>query len=71
MVTNFYLIRFPENCGTTANEAARRLGAAGIIPRPVGDNDVELRITVGSDDENDAVLRAFESLMKQSVLRAG
>jgi histidinol-phosphate aminotransferase len=70
-VTNFYLIRFPANCGTTANEAARQLEAAGIIPRPVGDNDVELRITVGSDNENEAVLQAFESLMKQSVLRAG
>jgi histidinol-phosphate aminotransferase len=70
-VTNFYLIRFPENCGTTANEAARRLEAAGIIPRPVGDNDVELRITVGSDDENEAVLQAFGSLMKQSVSRTG
>jgi len=64
-VTNFYLIRFPENCGMTATEADRHLQSAGIIPRPVGgDNDAELRITVGSDEENEAVLGTFESFMK-------
>ena len=67
-VTNFYLIRFPEACGMTANEADRQLKAAGIIPRPVGGElDNELRITVGSDAENELVLRAFESFMPSPV----
>jgi histidinol-phosphate aminotransferase len=70
-VTNFYLIRFPDICGTTAFEASRQLEAAGIIPRPVGgDDDAELRITVGSDQENEAVLQVFESFMKQSVSKS-
>jgi len=71
-VTNFYLIRFPADIGTTAGEADQRLQAAGIIPRPVGgDSDSELRITVGSDEENEAVLTAFESFMKQPASRSG
>jgi histidinol-phosphate aminotransferase len=70
-VTNFYLIRFPDGCGTTASECSRRLEADGIIPRPVGgDDDAELRITVGSVEENEAVLRSFESLMKSSVSKS-
>ena len=70
-VTNFYLIRFPDSCGTTASECSRQLEAAGIIPRPVGgDDDAELRITVGSDKENEAVLRVFESFMKNSVSKS-
>ncbi len=71
-VTNFYLIRFPENCGITATEADRQLQAAGVIPRPVGGgNDAELRITVGSDEENEVVLSAFESFMKPPASRTG
>ena len=60
-VANFYLIFFPSQCGRTAKEAADCLQQAGIIPRPVGDSDdAELRITVGTDDENEAVLAAIE-----------
>lgn len=71
-VTNFYLIRFPADIGTTAGEADQRLQAAGIIPRPVGgDSDSELRITVGSDEENEAVLSAFESFIKPPASRTG
>ncbi len=71
-VANFYLIRFPENCGVTATEADRQLRAAGIIPRPVGgENDAELRITVGSDEENEAVLSVFKSMMKPQASRTG
>jgi len=70
-VTNFYLIRFPDGCGTSALDASRNLEAAGIIPRPAGgDHEAELRITVGSDEDNAAVLRAFESLMKPSVSKS-
>ena len=69
-VTNFYLIRFPAGCGTTASAAAAELQAAGIIPRPVGGkDDAELRITVGSDAENDAVLAVFESFMSPQANR--
>jgi histidinol-phosphate aminotransferase len=69
-VTNFYLIRFPEKLGVTAADADAQLRAAGIIPRPVGgDGDSELRISVGSDAENEAVLAVFESLMKPNVAR--
>ncbi len=67
-VANFYLIRFPQDCGMSATEACRHLQAEGIIPRPTGsDNDTELRITVGSDAENEAVLRTFETFMKPFV----
>ena len=59
-VANFYLLVFDDCPGKSAAEAARALNAAGIIPRPVGGaagqaHDV-LRITVGNDDENRAVL---------------
>ncbi len=55
---NFYLLVFDGLAGKTAAGAAAALEAAGIIPRPVsagGDHDV-LRISVGSDEENAAVL---------------
>ena len=64
-VANFYLVFFPKQCGRTAIAAADHLQSAGIIPRPVGDNDdPELRITVGSDAENEAVLTALEQFMQ-------
>lgn len=67
-VTNFYLIRFPEDCLVSARDANFKLKAAGIIPRPVGgESDRELRITVGSDEENESVLQTFESFMKVAV----
>jgi histidinol-phosphate aminotransferase len=59
-MANFYLLVFDDCPGKTAAEAARALHDRGIIPRPVGgaagtDHDV-LRITVGNDEENAAVL---------------
>ena len=63
-VTNFYLMRFPENSDKTASGAADYLKSRGIIPRPVGsENDPHLRITVGSDSENEAVLAALTDYM--------
>lgn len=63
-VTNFYLVRFPGGCGLTATEAGEQLMAAGIIPRPMGDeHEPELRITVGSDEENTAVINAFANML--------
>lgn len=60
-VANFYLIRFPDGSGLDANGAAAFLIANGIIPRPVGSQpgQRELRITVGTDEENAAVLEVL------------
>ncbi len=57
-VANFYLLRFPVDSGMDANGAAAFLIANGIIPRPVGSQpgQRELRITVGTDEENETVL---------------
>lgn len=64
-VTNFYLIRFPEASDKTAQGAARFLQDKGIIPRPVGgEGDNHLRITVGSDAENQAVLDALTAYIR-------
>lgn len=54
-VTNFYLLDFDSVNGKSAVEAAAFLEAHGIIPRP-GSADRFLRITIGIDAENEAVL---------------
>jgi histidinol-phosphate aminotransferase len=61
-VANFYLIDFSRGSGDAAS-AQQHLEASGIIPRPVrpgggGGADV-LRITVGADAENEALLSAM------------
>ncbi|MCB1662613.1 MAG: histidinol-phosphate transaminase [Pseudomonadales bacterium] len=64
-VTNFYLIRFPGSQNKTAQGAAAYLQSQGIIPRPVGgEGDNHLRITVGLDHENEAVLQALTEYMQ-------
>lgn len=64
--TNFYLILF-DNCeNKTAAGAAAALEASGIAPRPAdpsGADDSALRITVGSDAENEAVLEILRAYM--------
>jgi histidinol-phosphate aminotransferase len=57
-VTNFYLLDFDPAPGKTAMEAAAFLESHGIIPRP-GSADRFLRITIGTDSENEAVLDAL------------
>jgi len=57
-VTNFYLLDFSSVPGKTADAAAAFLEENGIIPRP-GNEDRFLRITVGTDAENQAVLEAM------------
>jgi len=57
-VTNFYLLDFNPVPGKTANGAAAFLEQNGIIPRP-GNEDRFLRITIGTDAENQAVLEAM------------
>jgi histidinol-phosphate aminotransferase len=63
-VTNFYFMNFNQCEGKSAREAASHLEAAGIIPRAVGAaGDNVLRITVGLDAENEAVIDALTSYM--------
>ena len=60
---NFYLLRFDPQSGKSGTEAADFLQLRGIIPRPAGGSDVFLRITVGLDHENDAVIDALTEYM--------
>jgi len=57
-VTNFYLLDFSSVDGKTAAGAASFLEQNGIIPRP-GNDERFLRITVGTDAENEAVLETM------------
>ncbi|MEJ8566189.1 histidinol-phosphate transaminase [Elongatibacter sediminis] len=57
-VTNFYLVDFEPRADKTAKEAAAVMEANGIIPRP-GSADRFLRITVGTDEENEALLEVL------------
>jgi len=57
-VTNFYLMDFASVDGKTAAGAASFLEQNGIIPRP-GNDERFLRITVGTDEENEAVLETM------------
>jgi len=65
-VANFYLIEFPDSGPNTAQNAYQFLMQRGIIPRPVnaGGPSGSLRITVGLDHENEAVLNALTQFMK-------
>jgi histidinol-phosphate aminotransferase len=58
-VTNFYLMHFEDLDGKSADRAGEFLKDNGIIPRPAAD-DRCLRLTVGNDDENEAVLRVLK-----------
>ncbi|MBT7950141.1 MAG: histidinol-phosphate transaminase [Gammaproteobacteria bacterium] len=64
-VTNFYLLDFAENENKSGADAAAFLESKGIIPRPAGSNSNTgyVRITVGLDDENEAVLKALAEYM--------
>jgi histidinol-phosphate aminotransferase len=65
-VTNFYLLKFPDDGDKNSKDAAEFLQQRGIIPRPVGaEGDGNyLRITVGSDEENHSVLAAMKDYMQ-------
>ena len=62
-VANFYLLRFPAESGKSGAGAAAFLMRRGIIPRPAAANDRLLRVTVGLDHENEAVLSALSDYM--------
>lgn len=61
-VANFYLMDFGDFPGKSAAEAGEYLEAHGIIPRP-GGGDRYLRITVGNDAENEAVLQSITTYL--------
>ncbi|MFT5132861.1 MAG: histidinol-phosphate aminotransferase [Gammaproteobacteria bacterium] len=64
-VTNFYLLDFGELPGKSGADAAEFLESRGIIPRPAGSNSNKgyVRITVGLDHENEAVLKVLAEYM--------
>lgn len=61
--TNFYLLKFPNENGKSGSGAAEFLQSKGIIPRPAGGSDQYLRISVGLDEENKAVIEALRGYM--------
>jgi len=63
--TNFYLLKFPEASAKSGGAAGAFLQSKGIIPRPAGGSDQFLRISVGLDSENQAVLDALTEYMAQ------
>ncbi len=62
-VTNFYLLDFDGTEGKTAVDAANWLESNGIIPRP-GSADRFLRITIGTDAENETLLEVMGQYLK-------
>lgn len=62
-VANFYLMRFADESDKNGTDAAAFLQSRGIIPRPAGGSDKFLRITVGLDHENEAVITALTDYM--------
>ncbi|MFT4826018.1 MAG: histidinol-phosphate aminotransferase [Halioglobus sp.] len=56
---NFYLLHFAPDSGKSGSGAAEFLRSRGIIPRPAGGSDQYLRITVGLEHENEAVVAAL------------
>lgn len=62
-VANFYLLRFSADTGKSGSGAAECLLRHNIIPRPAGDSDEYLRITVGTPEENTAVMEAMRTYM--------
>jgi len=63
-VANFYLLNFKALGPYNATDAASFLESRGIIPRPAGAADSNmLRITVGLEHENHAVIKALTEYM--------
>lgn len=62
-VTNFYLVDFAGCPGKTASGAARHMESRGVIPRPVNNDGDALRITVGTEEENQAAIDALKNYM--------
>ena len=60
-VANFYLIRFPETAGQDVKAVWDHFLSKGIIARPINAGGPQncLRLTVGLDHENEAVIAAL------------
>ena len=69
-MTNFYLIGFAGREQKNATAAADYLRARNILPGPLirSGKQETLRISVGNDTENDAVITALTEYMKQPEL---
>jgi histidinol-phosphate aminotransferase len=65
---NFILVRFPSEPGKDSVAAIAHLNAHGIIPRRMGGYGLPdaLRITVGLEDDNHAVVDALREFMGQA-----
>ena len=63
---NFVLVGFPKTPGRTAKEADAFLSARGLIVRYVGAYGLpdHLRITIGREADNRAVVEALGEFMK-------
>ena len=66
-VANFILMIFPDPA-RSADDAARYLQSQGIIPRPVNAGGPAncLRITIGLEEHNEAVLRALREAIRRA-----
>ncbi len=66
---NFILVEFPETTGQTAADANHFLLSHGIITRDVSSYGLtrHLRITIGTEAENTAVLQAFTRFCERSA----
>ena len=64
-VANFYLAFFSSAPGKSAADAESYLLARNIIPRPTASGSITnaLRITVGTEDENEALVAALTEFM--------
>ncbi|MFD1702399.1 pyridoxal phosphate-dependent aminotransferase [Methylopila henanensis] len=65
-VANFVLVRFPDEPGRTAKEADAFLTERGLILRSVASYGLPdaLRLTIGSDEANRAVIAALGDFMR-------
>lgn len=59
-VTNFVLLQFPQS-HKNGTEADQYLQKNGIIPRPAGDSDQYLRISIGTAEEMERVYQALKA----------
>jgi len=64
-VANFVLVRFPRDGRRGVDAAEKAMHAGGLIPRRVTDYGLKdhLRITVGREAENEAVVAVLKGLM--------
>ena len=65
-VANFVLVEFSKEKGKTASDANAYLMSEGIIPREVANYGLPncLRITIGLEDDNKAVIAALTAFLK-------